>query len=109
MPQNKRSRNLNRRHLLLLQSISDILIVPVEGPKESLTGSTFTVTIGEPDDGRIKFNETSTTLPAYTAGEKGNVTMKRTIKANQWSTIVLPFTLTKSKASPATYRWPTYL
>ena len=82
-------------------SISDILIVPVEGSKESLTGSTFTVTIGEPDDGRIKFNETSTTLPAYTAGEKGNVSMKRTIKANQWSTIVLPFTLTKSKAEAA--------
>ena len=36
---------------------------------------TFNVTIGEPDDGRIKFNETSTKLPRYTAGEKGNVTM----------------------------------
>lgn len=62
---------------------------------------TFNVTIGEPDDGRIKFNETSTKLPKYTAGEKGNVTMTRTIKANSWSTIVLPFTLTMEKARDA--------
>ena len=82
-------------------SISDILIVPVEGNKETLTGSKFTVTIGEPDDGRIKFDETSATLPAYTAGEKGDVTMNRSIKAGQWSTIVLPFTLTKAKAEAA--------
>ena len=81
--------------------LSDILIVPVEGNKESLTGSTFTVTIGEPDDGRIKFNENSTTLPSYTAGTKGDVTMTRSIKADQWSTIVLPFTLTKAKAEAA--------
>lgn len=61
----------------------------------------FTVTIDEPDDGRIKFDENATKLPTYTAGEKGNVTMKRTIKAGEWSTIVLPFTLTKAKAEAA--------
>ena len=59
---------------------------------------TFTITIGEPDDGRIKFDENAVSLPSYTAGEKGNVSMTRTIKAGQWSTIVLPFTLTKAKA-----------
>ena len=59
---------------------------------------TFTVTIGEPDDGRIKFDENAAKLPTYTAGDKANVRMTRTIKANQWSTIVLPFTLTKTKA-----------
>lgn len=58
----------------------------------------FTITIGEPDDGRIKFDENSSKLPPYTAGPKGNVRMTRTIKANQWSTIVLPFTLDKTKA-----------
>jgi len=58
----------------------------------------FQITIGQPDDGRLKFYETSTTLPAYTAGEKANVTMYRTIKANEWSTICLPFTLPKAKA-----------
>lgn len=59
---------------------------------------TFTITIGEPDDGFIKFRETSTTLPSYTAGEKGNVRMFRTIVANKWNTIVLPFTLGMAKA-----------
>ena len=60
--------------------------------------STLTI---EENDGRIHFNETSTSLPIYTAGDKGDVTMNRTIKANQWSTIVLPFTLTKAKAEAA--------
>lgn len=59
----------------------------------------FTVTIGEPDDGRIHFDETSTKLPTYTAGDKGDVTLKRTIKAGQWSTIVMPFNLTKANAT----------
>lgn len=58
----------------------------------------FEVTIDEPDDGRIKFDETSTSLPIFTPGEKGDVRMKRTINAGEWSTIVLPFTLTKDKA-----------
>ena len=57
-----------------------------------------TVTITEAGDDYIKFNEDSSTLPAYTAGEKGNVRMTRNIKANTWSTIVLPFTLSKAKA-----------
>lgn len=58
----------------------------------------FNVAISE---NRITFDETSTTLPVYTAGEKANVRMKRTIKANEWSTIVLPFTLTRKKATDA--------
>ena len=82
-------------------TIKDILIVPVEGAKQNLANSTFTVTIGEPDDGRLKFFETSTSLPTYTAGDKADVTMNRTIQANQWSTIVLPFTLTQAKAEAA--------
>lgn len=60
-----------------------------------------TITIGEPDDGRIKFDENATRLPTYTAGGKGYVKMTRAIKAGEWSTIVLPFTLTKAKAETA--------
>ena len=67
-------------------------------PSDVPTTSTFQISIGQPDDGRIEFNETATSLPPYTAGTKGNVRMTRTIKANQWSTIVLPFTLDKTKA-----------
>lgn len=46
----------------------------------------------------LTFNENSTLLPIYTANEKANVKMIRTITAGHWSTIVLPFTLSKSKA-----------
>ncbi len=53
------------------------------------------------DDGRIHFAETDATLPAYTAGEKADVTMARTIKAGEWSTLVLPFNLTSAKATSA--------
>lgn len=74
----------------------------VDGVKDIfLDDFTFKVTIGEPDDGRIHFDETSSNLPRYTAGEKGDVTMKRTIKKDVWNTIVLPFTLTKAKAEAA--------
>lgn len=48
--------------------------------------------------GRINFDENATTQPVYTAGEKGDVSMRRTIKAGEWNTIVLPFTLTRAKA-----------
>lgn len=72
------------------------------GEKADLQSSVdFQITIGQPDDGRIKFDENATALPTYTAGEKYNVRMTRTIHANQWSTIVLPFTLTKAKAEVA--------
>ena len=57
-----------------------------------------TLTVEE-NDGRIKFNEASATLPRYTAGEKGDVTMTRTINADSWSTIVLPFNLTRANAN----------
>lgn len=60
---------------------------------------TFAITIGAPDDGRIKFNENSTRLPTYSAGEKGDITMTRNIKAGQWCTLVLPFNLTKANAA----------
>lgn len=59
----------------------------------------FDVSITAPDDGRIHFDETSASLPSYTAGDKGDVTMKRTIKKDIWNTIVLPFNLTKAKAT----------
>ena len=80
-------------------TLSDIQVSDPESNSYDLNDVTFTVTIGEPDDGRIHFDEAATTLPTYTAGEKGNITMKRTIKTGQWSTLVLPFNLTKANAT----------
>ena len=57
-----------------------------------------TLTVSGVDDGRIHFDETSTTLPNYTPGDKELVTIARTIKKDQWSTLVLPFNLTRAVA-----------
>jgi hypothetical protein len=56
-----------------------------------------TITV-EVSDGRIHFDESATLLPSYTDGETGDITMQRTIKANEWSTICLPFTLPMADA-----------
>lgn len=55
----------------------------------------FTVTIGEPTDGRILLDETSTDVPE--AATNVNVRVKRTINANEWSTICLPFAMTEAQ------------
>ena len=73
-------------------------IISTKEQKYSSVDGTFKIEIVED---RVIFNETDTKLPLYTAGEKKNVKMTRTIKANSWSTIVLPFTLTKTKAEEA--------
>lgn len=86
---------------ILTANIDEVVLSTVDLDQIDAESSSFKITIGEPDDGRIHFDENSTTLPSYTAGEKGNVTMKRTIKAGIWNTIVLPFTLTKTKAEAA--------
>ena len=80
-------------------TLSEIQVSDPESNSYDLEDVTFTLTIAEPDDGRIHFDETSTSLPAYTAGEKGDVTMARTITAGTWNTIVLPFNLTKANAT----------
>lgn len=85
----------------LTLKFTGITFIQTSGAKDELADVTVTVTIGEPDDGRIKFYENSTKLPNYTAGETANVEVFRTIKANEWSTLVLPFTLTKAKAENA--------
>ena len=86
---------------VLTGTLTNGTISAENGSVHNVADGSFTITIGEPDDGRIHFDETSTSLPIYTVGEKANVRMTRTIRAGQWSTIVLPFTLTKAKAEAA--------
>ena len=54
-----------------------------------------TVTITEAGDSRILLDENSTTVPALATNV--DVRVKRTIKANEWSTIVLPFDMTEEQ------------
>ncbi len=60
---------------------------------------TFTVTIGEPADTRVILDEASTTVPSAATGV--DVRVKRTIKANEWSTICLPFAMSTAQLDAA--------
>ena len=79
-------------------TLSELTFTTTSVTEVSFDNVNFNVTISED---RITFDENSTILPVYTADDKANVRMKRTIKANEWSTIVLPFTLTRKKATDA--------
>lgn len=58
-----------------------------------------TITIGTPADTRTVLDETSTTVPEAATGV--DVRVKRTIKANEWSTICLPFAMTEAQVLAA--------
>jgi CRISPR/Cas system-associated protein endoribonuclease Cas2 len=60
-----------------------------------------TMNVTGPSDGRVTFDENATALPDYTAGETANVRVRRTIKANEWSTICLPFAMTANQCKTA--------
>lgn len=79
-------------------TISNIHFGLSSGPDVAFSDIKYTITTVED---RIIFDEMAETLPTYAAGEKSNVRVARTISAGQWSTIVLPFTLTKAKAEAA--------
>ena len=79
--------------------IKDIVLVPVEGVKQNLAESTFTITIGEPADTRTILDETSTTAPEAATGV--DIRVKRSIKANEWSTICLPFAMSEAQVKEA--------
>lgn len=68
------------------------------GPDESIEIKT-TITITEPLANTI-LDEISTTAPT-SSGEAVNVTVNRTIKANTWSTICLPFDMTETQTKEA--------
>ena len=83
---------------VLNATLSNLTFATPDEVEYHLDDVSFDITIG---DSRIVFNENAVNLPVYTAGEKGDVRMNRTIKAGEWSTLVLPFTLTKAKAEAA--------
>ena len=78
-------------------SIKNILIVPVDGTKQSLADATFKVTVGAPVGTLL--DEDATVAPA--AATDVDVRVKRTIKANEWSTICLPFAMTAAQCQAA--------
>lgn len=88
---------LNSEHVV---TVNKLMVTIVEdGKNKSVYLDDFTFTVKIVED-RVIFKETDTALPFYEAGT-GNVRMNRTIKAGDWSTIVLPFTLPMAKAKAA--------
>lgn len=59
------------------------------------TSCTFRLTVTEPSDTYVVLDENSTTVPA--AATNVDVRVKRTIKANEWSTICLPFAMSEAQ------------
>ena len=81
-------------------TIKDITFIQQNGTKDALSNVTFKATVGA-ETARIVFDEGETSLPDYTEGESANVRVKRSIKANSWSTICLPFAITAEKLTAA--------
>ena len=55
-----------------------------------------TITVTEAQDNRVILDETSTSVPEASNGAV-DILVKRTIKANEWSTICLPFDMTEAQ------------
>jgi len=80
-------------------TVKGITFIKQSGTKENLTDVTFNVTIGEPADTRTVLDENATVAPSAATGV--DVRVKRTIKADEWSTICLPFAMTTEQVKAA--------
>lgn len=65
----------------------------------NLSDVAFTITIGEPVDTRTVLDENSTVEPV--AETNADVRVLRTINADEWSTICLPFAMTEAQCKAA--------
>lgn len=81
-------------------TLSDAIIVTTGLAKVSVDGSSFNITIAEAILPTI-LDETSTTAPESSGGNSVDIIVKRTIDANMWSTICLPFTMTETDVKSA--------
>ena len=78
-------------------SIQDIAFGTTEAVAVPFDNVAFDIEIGEPV---IVLDETSATLPAASDGEVP-IRVKRTIKAGEWNTICLPFSMTEEQVYEA--------
>lgn len=79
--------------------VKKIYIVSKDNTSNEVDEVKTTLTIGAPADTRTVLDETSTSAPASATGV--DVRVKRTIKANEWSTICLPFAMTAEQVKAA--------
>ena len=79
--------------------VKNIQLVSRENEAKNIEEVTTMLTITEAGDGRILLDENSTTAPE--SATNVDVRVKRTINANEWSTIVLPFTMSAEQVKAA--------
>lgn len=77
-----------------------IMFSTKEAVRSDLADVTTTVTGEETGDSWITLDETSTELPEASDGDV-QIKVKRTIKAGEWSTICLPFSMTEAQVYEA--------
>ena len=84
---------------VLTGTLTNGTISAENGSVHDVANATFTITIAAPADMRTVLDETSTTAPAAATGV--DVRVKRTINANEWSTICLPFAMNETQMKAA--------
>ncbi len=80
-------------------TVKDLTYIRQDGTKDKLDDVTFTITIGEPTEIRTILDETSTEMPEAASGV--DVRVRRTLAADVWNTIVLPFAMTSQQVVEA--------
>ncbi len=80
-------------------TVQNVVLSTVDEENIDAPSSSFTITIEE-NDGRIILDETAEETPEASDGEV-NVRVLRTIKANEWSTICLPFSMSATQIQTA--------
>lgn len=80
--------------------VRNIRLVSKENVAKTIGEVSTVITITKPGDGRTVLDENSTTAPSASNGAV-DVRVKRTIKANEWSTIVLPFAMAEAQVKEA--------
>ena len=82
----------------LSATLNEVIFSTTSG-EETLSNVNIDITIGEPSDGRVLLDEESITPPENASGV--NVRVQRTIVANIWNTICLPFAMTAEQVTAA--------
>ncbi len=90
--------NLNTGDVLNA-SLSTVYMFDTSARSHDLDNVNFNITIGEETPKTI-LDETSTTIPEASSGNV-DIIVRRTINANEWSTICLPFAMTEEQTKAA--------
>ncbi len=81
-------------------TVKNILLVTKDNVSKAVDEVTTMLTVVEPQDGRVVLDENSETAPEASDGEV-EVRVLRTIKADEWSTICLPFDMSEEQLKAA--------